>query len=73
MTRQITILNATFWFHSIGTTYYYPSIQSVRNGRPNGRERRDTLDNKQAEPSPDDLYRVMIMAAEGYVRLKSPE
>lgn len=45
----------------------------MRNGRPNGRERRDTLDNKQAEPSPDDLYRVMIMAAEGYVRLKSPE
>lgn len=61
-----------------GTTYFYPSVQStVRKRRPGRRDRRNTLDDpsndtgadNQAEPSPDDLYQVLIMAAEGYVRL----
>lgn len=61
-------------FSYSGTTYFYPSIQStVRKRRVGKRDRRNINetdnDRAEAEPSPDDLYRVMIMAAEGYVRL----
>lgn len=70
---------------SSGTTYYYPTLQSLvsstnRKRRPNRRQRRttwnnstetivDRLDVTAAEPSPDDLYQVLILAAEGYVHL----
>lgn len=68
----------------IGMTYYYPTLQSmvsttVRKKRPIRRERRDTNWNNDTEkmddfgdratPSPDDLYQVLIMAAEGYVHI----
>lgn len=37
--------------------------------RPN-RYRRNINETQMAEPSPDDLYRVLLIAAESYVRLK---
>lgn len=37
--------------------------------RPN-RYRRNVNETHTAEPSPDELYRVLLMAAESYVRLK---
>lgn len=36
--------------------------------RPN-RYRRNVNETQTAEPSPDDLYRALLMAAESYVRL----
>lgn len=35
------------------------------------RQRRETnAENRIAEPSPDDLFKVLLLAAEGYVQLK---
>lgn len=54
-------------------------MTSNRKRRPNRRQRRTVWHNDDtasegedltaAEPSPDDLYQVLILAAEGYVRL----
>lgn len=69
----------------VGATYYYPALQPmVSTASPGGRPlnlafkrgRRSTFESYnttefdgRAEPSPDDLYKVLVMAAEGYVRL----
>lgn len=34
------------------------------------RLKRNAENNRRAEPSPDDLYKILVMAAEGYVNLK---
>lgn len=45
-------------------------LSTKRKRRPNhkNRFRRETILNNSAEPSPDELYRILIMAAEGYVQ-----
>lgn len=65
-----------------GTTYYHPALlpmmaatQTTRIRRPlaqirPNRYRRNVNETQMAEPSPDDLYRVLLLAAESYVRLK---
>lgn len=71
-------------FFPTGTTYYHPALMpmtsaqatsqiSYKRKRP-ARIRRQTnntnfLDEKSAGPSPDDMYKILLMAAEGYVKL----
>uniref|UniRef100_A0A1B0GMA2 Uncharacterized protein n=1 Tax=Phlebotomus papatasi TaxID=29031 RepID=A0A1B0GMA2_PHLPP len=66
---------------SKGTTYYHPAmmpmngaaLSSIKKKRPvfGRRKRRKAPDNDQqmAQPSPDDLYRGLVLAAEQFVKL----
>lgn len=64
---------------SKGTTYYHPSMMpmtlaSQKKKRPSyGRKKRDIEQNETGGPSPDELYKALITAAEGYVQFKHIE
>lgn len=61
---------------SKGTTYYHPTMMPItlasqKKKRPSyGRKKRDI---KTGGPSPDELYKALITAAEGYVKFKHIE
>lgn len=74
----------SFYLRSIGTTYYHPALMPMtaelatsqityKRKRPPRIKRQINNTNfpneKLAGPSPDDMYKILLMAAEGYVKL----
>lgn len=66
---------------SKGTTYYHPASMPMTNTAPGiqikkkrpsfGRRKRNVNETESGAPSPDDMYRALVFAAENYVQFQS--